>query len=255
MNGDLFDVTGKVCLVTGASSGLGAIIAEVLAEAGGRVVLVVRRFDRLRQVSETIGAGGREAQPIVCDVTNEANVREVVETISEKYVSLDVLVNNAGSTHTSRTVSLTAEDWRKVVEVNLTGSFLCAKHASTAMMRQRSGKIVNISSVYGLIADTSLELPYYAAKSGVLGLTRQLALEFAPYNLQVNSIAPGFFPSEMTKSVVEDIDLLSSTMSRIPMKRMGKSEDLKGVVRFLASRASDYITGQLIVVDGGWTLW
>ena len=132
---------------------------------------------------------------------------------------------------------------------------MCAKHASKRMIEQKKGKIINISSVYGVMADTSPELPYYASKAGVIGLTRQLALELAPYNIQVNAIAPGFFSSEMTKPIFEDADALSYTLSRIPMNRVGLPEELSGVARFLASRASDYVTGQLIVVDGGWSLW
>ena len=230
-------------------------MAEGLAEAGGRLVLAARRIDKLDEVVRSMRTKGYDVRAMRCDVTDEGEVKRTAEAITGVYGSLDVLVNNAGTTFASPTKDLDVEEWRRVVDVNLTGVFLCTKHAAKQMIKQGRGKIVNVSSVYGVMVDTSLELPYYASKSGVIGLTRQLALEFASYNLQVNAIAPGFFPSEMTKPVIEDVDSLSYTLSRIPMKRIGKPEELKGIVRFLASKASDYVTGQLIVVDGGWSLW
>lgn len=255
MTTDIFKVTDKVCWITGASSGLGIMLAEGLAEAGARVVLTARRVDRLHQVAESLKSKGYEAEPMKCDVTKETEVRSVVETVTEKFGSLDVLVNNAGTTTVSPTTDMQVSEWKRVLETNLTGVFLCSKYASSQMIAQKHGKIVNISSVYAAMADISFELPYYTTKAGIFGLTRQLALELAPHNVQVNSIAPGFFPSEMTRSVITDLDSLSYTLSRIPMKRIGTTEDLKGVIRFLASKASDYITGQVITVDGGWNLW
>jgi gluconate 5-dehydrogenase len=255
MNHDLFDVRDSVCLVTGASSGIGVAIAAGLAEGGAKVVLAARRLDRLQKFERSLSARGYSAKAIKCDVTDERDVSAAVAETVDSYKSLDVLVNNAGITHVSPTHQLSLEDWRRVLDVNLTGVFLCAKHASKRMIEQKKGKIINISSVYGVMADTSPELPYYASKAGVIGLSRQLALELAPYNIQVNAIAPGFFSSEMTKPIFEDADALSYTLSRIPMNRVGLPEELSGVARFLASRASDYVTGQLIVVDGGWSLW
>jgi gluconate 5-dehydrogenase len=255
MERDIFDVTGNVCLVTGASSGLGVIMAEGLAEAGARVVLGARRVDKLQDVSDSLRSKGYSAETVRCDVTNESEVRSMVESVVQRYGALDVLVNNAGTTIASPTDALSIDDWKRVLDTNLTGVFLCCKHAYRKMVAQKHGKIVNISSVYGLMADTSLELPYYASKAGIVGFTRQLALELAPHNVQVNSIAPGFFPSEMTEPVIADVDSLSYTLSRIPMRRIGTPQELKGVIRFLGSRASDYITGQTLVVDGGWSLW
>ncbi len=255
MNRDLFDLNGAACLVTGASSGIGSVIAEGLAEAGAKVVLAARRTDKLNRLARSLRKRGFETKSTKCDVTREREVEAAVKAAVASYGSLDVLVNNAGTTHMSPGHEVNLEAWKRVLDVNLTGTFLCAKHASRQMMNQRRGKIINISSVYGLVADTSPELPYYASKAGVIGLTRQLALELAPYNIQVNSIAPGFFSSEMTKAIIEDVDELSYTLSRIPVRRIGKPKELTGVVQFLASKASDYVTGQLIVVDGGWTLW
>lgn len=255
MKKDLFDLRGVTCLVTGASSGLGSVMAEGMAKAGAKVILAARRTDRLVRLVRLLRKRGLEADSITCDVTRETEVKRMVNTAFKSCGSLDVLINNAGTTHTSPCFEVSLAGWKRVLDVNLTGAFLCAKHASRQMIRQGRGKIVNISSVYGIIADGSPELPYYASKAGVIGLTRQLALELAPYNIQVNSIAPGFFPSEMTKTIIENPDELSNMLSRIPMKRIGKPADLVGVVQFLSSKASDYMTGQVVVVDGGWTLW
>ncbi len=255
MTRDIFDVTDNVCLITGASSGLGVIMAEGLAEAGARVVLAARRLDKLREVSDSLKSKGYRAEAVKCDVTDKMEVRSTIESVIRNYGSLDMLVNNAGTTAVSATADLQVDDWKGVLDANLTGVFLCCKYALKQMMTQKRGKIVNISSVYGLMADISLELPYYTSKAGIVGLTRQLALELASHNVQVNSIAPGFFPSEMTEPIIMNVDSLAYTLSRIPMKRIGMPQELKGVIRFLGSRASDYITGQVIVVDGGWSLW
>ncbi|HYW01755.1 MAG TPA: SDR family NAD(P)-dependent oxidoreductase [Candidatus Acidoferrum sp.] len=255
MTRDIFDVIDNVCLITGASSGLGVIMAEGLAEAGARVVLAARRLDKLREVSDALKSKGYRAEAVKCDVTNEMEVRSTIESVIRNYGSLDMLVNNAGTTAVSPTAELQVEDWKQVLDANLTGVFLCCKSVLRQMMAQKRGKVVNISSVYGLMADISPELPYYTSKAGIVGLTRQLALELASHNVQVNAIAPGFFPSEMTEPIIMNVDSLAYTLSRIPMKRIGTPQELKGVIRFLGSRASDYITGQVIVVDGGWSLW
>lgn len=170
--------------------------------------------------------------------------------------SINILVNNAGITIASPTPKMRTDDWEKVLKVNLTGTFLlCREVAKNMISSGKGGKIINISSVYGLVADNTPELPYFVSKAGIIGLTRQLALELAPHKINVNAVAPGFFPSEMTAPFISDLDSLSSTLSKIPLHRLGMPEDLKGVIVFLASRASDYITGQVIIVDGGWSIW
>ncbi len=252
---NLFGLEERVAVVTGASSGLGVIMAEGLAEAGAKVVLVARRAERLARVVEDFRGKGFDVHAVKCDVTVEEEVEQLMDEVVKKYERLDILINNAGTTTESPTWEMSLEKWEKVIKVNMTGTFLCCKHAIPYMKEKRYGKIVNISSVYGIIADVSPELPYYSSKAGVIGLTRQLALELAPYNINVNAIAPGFFPSEMTRPFIEDPDTLSATLAKIPMKRIGKPEELKGVVVFLSSKASDYVTGQLLVVDGGWSIW
>lgn len=253
---DLFRLDKKVALVTGGSSGLGVVAAEALAEAGSRVVLLARRKERLKAVVEHLRSNNHEADFICCDLTVEKELTKAVEKVRDEFGPVEILVNNAGITHASPSIETFAEDWRKVFDVNLTAAFLLSRMVAKQMVENKTGgKIINVSSVYGLMADVSPEAAYYASKAGLIGLTKQLALEWAPHRINVNAIAPGFFPSEMTAPIIENLDSLSYTLSRIPMHRIGLPADLKGVVVFLASRASDYVTGQVIVVDGGWTLW
>ncbi|MEN2975204.1 MAG: glucose 1-dehydrogenase [Candidatus Caldarchaeales archaeon] len=253
---DLFRLDGKVAVITGASSGLGVVAAEALAEAGARVVLLARREEKLRRVVEKLRRENYVADFLVCDITLEEEVKHAVRSTIDKMGSIDILVNNAGITYASPSTEMKIADWRRVLEVNLTGMFLFSREFAKAVIKTgRGGKIINISSVYGIIADATPEAPYFTSKAGVIGLTRQLALEWAPHKINVNAIAPGFFPSEMTAPFIKDLDALSYTLSRIPVHRIGLPKDLKGVIVFLASNASDYITGQVIVVDGGWSLW
>lgn len=253
---ELFKLNGKTAIVTGASSGLGVIMAEALCEAGARVMLVARRIEKLKFVANLLESKGFTVKFFQCDVSIEKEVVETVKEIINNMGRVDILVNNAGITIPSPTTEMRLDDWKKVIDVNLTGMFLFCREVAKNMIEVREGgKIINVSSIYGLIADDTPELPYFASKAGVLGLTRQLALELAPYKINVNAVAPGFFPSEMTSPFISDLDSLSFTLSKIPLRRIGLPDDLKGVIVFLASRASDYITGQVIVVDGGWSIW
>ena len=253
---ELFNLDGKTAVVTGSSSGLGVIMAEALCEAGARVVLVARRVERLKSVASFLESRGFAVKFFQCDVGRDRDVVETVKKIVDDMGKIDILVNNAGITIPSSTIEMKLEDWEKVLNVNLTGVFLFCREVAKNMIKiGEGGKIINVSSIYGLIADDTPELPYFVSKAGLLGLTRQLALELAPYRINVNAIAPGFFPSEMTSQFISDLDNLSLTLSKIPLRRIGMPNDLKGVIIFLASRASDYITGQVIVIDGGWSIW
>jgi 2-deoxy-D-gluconate 3-dehydrogenase len=168
------DLENSVCLITGASGGLGVVIAEALGEVGGNVILLARRAQKLKDVKNKLQSKGiRNIETHVCDVTKENQVSKVVESISNKHGRLDVLVNNAGTTVTSPTTNMRLEDWNRVIHTNLTGVFICSKHVAKEMIRAKRGKIINLASVYGLKADTSLELPYYASKSGVIGPEHQ----------------------------------------------------------------------------------
>ena len=253
---ELFKLDGKTAIVTGGSSGIGVVIAEALCEAGAKVVLVARRIDRLKIVTDLLRSKGHNVKFSQCDVGREKDVVETVRSVIDELGEINILVNNAGTTIPTPTVEMKVEDWEKVLNVNLTGVFLFCREVAKSMIKSgRGGKIINVSSVYGLIADQTPELPYFTSKTGIIGLTRQLALELAPYKINVNAVAPGFFPSEMTSPFISDLDSLSSTLSKIPLRRIGMPDDLKGVILFLASKASDYITGQVIVVDGGWSIW
>ena len=168
---------------------------------------------------------------------------------------LDILVNNAGVAAMSPATDISVEDWNRVVSINLTGTFLCARTAAKQMMKRGGGKIVNIASIYGAVGDVFPASPYYATKGAVINLTRDLAVEWAPFKVNVNAIAPGFFPSEMTEGIFADPHYLEYINKQTPLGRTGNAEDLKGAVVYLASSASDYVTGQTIFVDGGWTAW
>jgi len=177
----------------------------------------------------------------------------MVKTAIEKFGSLDILVNNAGIASLSPSIDMSLEEWKKVIDVNLTGVFLCARTVAREMIKRKKGKIVNIASIYGAVGDIFHAAPYYASKGAVINLTRAFAIEWAPYKINVNAIAPGFFPSEMTAPIFQDEEASKHILSRTPLGRTGKPSDLKAALIYLASPASDYLTGQTIFVDGGWT--
>jgi NAD(P)-dependent dehydrogenase (short-subunit alcohol dehydrogenase family) len=244
----LFDLGGKVAIVTGGGSGIGRQMAEGLAEAGAELVLCARRIERCE---EAAAAMPTRAIALRCDVSDKASVDEVVQRTVDEFGRVDILVNNAGTAWGSPPEDIPLEGWQKVVDVNLTGVFLCAQAAGRVMIERGGGKIVNIASVAGLHgapAELMNALPYHATKGGVISLTRDLAWKWARHNINVNAIAPGWFPSEMSNFVLERNPDLAS---RIPLGRYGGTDDLKGAVVFLASRASDYVTGHTLVVDGG----
>jgi len=251
----LFGLDGRVAVVTGSAGGLGRFMAEGLADAGAKVALLDIRKEQLAKAEEEMTKKGFKAKAVECDITDEGQVKRAFERVAAKLGSPDILVNNAGITKASPATEFKLEDWKKIFDVNLNGMFLCSREAARRMMKRRRGKIINISSVYGLMADVSPELAYYTSKAGVVGMTRGLALEFARYNINVNAIAPGFFPTEMTRPFIEDLDALSYTLARIPTRRLQRPYEIKGAVVFLASRASDGITGQVVPVDSGWSIW
>lgn len=249
-----FDGTGRTGIVTGGSSGLGITFAEALAEIGVNLVICARREKQLEMVADGLNKRfDAEVVPFVCDVTDQKRVREMVEETVDRFGSLEILVNNAGTSAINPSVDMPLEDWKKVVEVNLTGVFICSRESAKAMMENNYGKIINIASIYGEVGDIFNAAPYYASKGGVVNLTRSFAVEWAKHNIKVNAIAPGFFPSEMTEDLFKDKDTLEYIKSRTPLNRVGNPQDLKAAVIFLAAPGSDYITGQTLFVDGGWT--
>ena len=249
-----FDIREQTAIVTGASSGLGVTFAETLAERGVNMVIAARRYEKLIKVAEDISSKyGVKVVPVQVDVSQEEQVINMMKTTIEKFGSIEILVNNAGAASLSPSVDMSLEEWKKVIDVNLTGVFLCARTAAREMIKKKYGKIVNIASIYGAVGDIFPTAPYYASKGAVINLTRALAIEWAVYKINVNAIAPGFFPSEMTESVFRDEKALKYILSRTPLARTGESLDLKAALTYLASPASNYVTGQTIFVDGGWT--
>jgi NAD(P)-dependent dehydrogenase (short-subunit alcohol dehydrogenase family) len=252
---DSFGLRGKSGIVTGCSSGLGITFAEALAEVGADLVVCARRESKLRDVSEQIAKKtGRAIYPIVCDVGKEEEVKRVVEEAERRFGKVDVLVNNAGVGLIKATTQLTAADWSGVLDINLDGTLYCARDVARLMIRTRTmGSIINIASIDGLRADSIPAAPYFASKGAVVNLTRALALEWAPHGIRVNAIAPGYFPSELAEKEGFSTEDEKYVTQRIPLGRWGSPDELKGTLLLLASNAGSYITGQTLVVDGGWT--
>ncbi len=249
-----FSASGQTAIVTGASSGLGILYAETLAELGVNLVIAARRYDRLVQLADELTKKyGVKVVPVETDVTKEDQIQRMVKTAVDSFGSLEIIVNNAGVASVVPSVDMPLEEWKKVVDTNLTGVFLCARTAAREMVKKKYGKIVNIASIYGATGDVFPVAPYYATKAAVMNLTRALAVEWAPYGISVNALAPGFFPSEMTESIFKDEAALKHIISRTPMGRLGKPEDLKPALVYLVCSSSNYVTGQTIFVDGGWT--
>jgi gluconate 5-dehydrogenase len=253
----LFDLSGRVALVTGAGSGLGAVFAEALAEAGASVVCVGRRFERVQQTAQRLGAIGCQSLAVSADVTDEAAVTSMIGQTVERFGKLDILVNNAGTAVVGPPETISLPDWQRVVDVNLTGVFLCAREAAKAMIAAGTGgRIVNIASILGAVASEPVPAAAYdATKGAVVNLTRDLAVHWASKGILVNAIGPAYFPSEMTEGFLALPEMRREIERRTPLGRIGRPEELKGAVVFFASDASSYVTGQTLYVDGGWTAW
>lgn len=248
------ELKNKVAIVTGARRGMGKSHALVLAKAGAKVVVSDISLEECQKVVDEIKKNGGEAMAVKCDVTKKEEVEEMVKKAVEKWGKVDVLVNNAGICQFKPFSELTEEEWDRTLNINLKGYFLCAQAATKEMVKQKSGAIVNIASVdMGQVGVGMPNLVHYgASKGGVVAMTESLAVELAPYNIRVNAIAPGVIETPMSEAAKEDPKLLEQTLSRVPMKRMGKPEEVSNLVLFLASDVSSYITGSTVVIDGGW---
>jgi NAD(P)-dependent dehydrogenase (short-subunit alcohol dehydrogenase family) len=250
---ELFDLTGKVAIVTGGGSGLGRQMAEALAESGADVVVCARKPERCDQAAAELAELGVRALGLRCDVRDQAEIEAVVARTVDELGRVDILVNNAGTAWAAPPEDVPLDGWQKVVDVNLTGSFLFAQAVGRVLIeRGEGGKIVNVASVAafrGASQEAMNALPYNASKGGVVGLTIDLAVKWARHRINVNAIAPGWFPSEMTAVTLDAAG--ERLLSRVPLGRYGGPDDLKGAVTFLASAASDYVTGTTLVVDGG----
>tara|TARA_Y100001968_G_scaffold210745_1_gene193954 strand:+ start:406 stop:1158 length:753 start_codon:yes stop_codon:yes gene_type:complete len=238
---------GQTALVTGASRGIGKAIAICLAKEGAEVIInYSSSLENANKVVSEIKSSGGKAYPLQADISNEHSVNELIKTVLDKNKKIDVLVNNAGITKDGLLMRMKTDDWQKVLDLNLSGVFYCTRAISRQMLKQKKGRIINITSVVGLMGNPG-QANYSAAKAGVVGLTQSSAKEFASRGITVNAVAPGFISTDMTKDLNSDVIL-----SAIPLGRFGNPEDVAGVVRFLAADpAAAYITGQTIQVDGG----
>ena len=249
----LFDLSGRVAIVTGGSAGLGRQMAQGLAEMGANLVLCARKKDRCEQAAEELRELGVQALGLECDVRNAEQVGAVVEETLSRFQKIDILINNAGASWGAPVEEMKLEHWNKVIETNLTATFLFSQAAGRFLVRQRRGKIINIASVAGLRgAPPELQaIGYHASKGGVIAFTKDLACKWGAHNIQVNAIAPGWFPTHMSAVVIARNE--EALLARIPLRRFGGDDDLKGAAVFLASEASNYVTGHVLVVDGGQT--
>ncbi len=246
----IFDLTGKVALVTGASSGLGVRFAEVLAENGAAVALVARRTDRLAALKSRIEASGKRAVAIEADVCDRAAMRRAFEAAEQAFGTVTILVNNAGVVQSGRAIELAEEDWRRVLATNLDAVFFWAQEAARRMLAAgKGGAIVNVASVLGITPDNGV-VSYAAAKAGVIQVTKAMAIELAFKGIRVNAIAPGWIVTEMNRDYLAS-ERGAAMKKKIPMGRFGETRDLDGPLLLLASDAGSFITGATIVADGG----
>lgn len=249
---ELFDLTNKTAIVTGGGRGLGEQIARAFAEAGANVVLCSRKVEACQAVCDELQKEGTRTLALACDVTKEEDVDAVVNQTVETFGRIDILVNNSGATWGAPAVDMPMEAWKKVLDVNVTGTFLMSKAVGKVMISQNAGKIINIASVAGFggtdprLMDT---IGYNTSKGAVMTFTRDLAVKWGQYQINVNAIAPGFFPTKISKVVIEQGK--DQILERTPLHRFGSEDDLKGTAVFLASQASDFVTGDTVVVDGG----
>jgi NAD(P)-dependent dehydrogenase (short-subunit alcohol dehydrogenase family) len=249
---ELFDLSGRVAIITGGSIGLGRQMAEALAEMGANLTLCARKKERCEQAAHDMEKFGGRALALACDVKDPASVQQLVDTTMEHFGRLDILINNAGISWGAPAEQMTLAEWNKVMEINLTGTFLCAQAAGKIMLKQERGKIINMASVAGIRGappETVQAIAYHASKGGVISFTHDLAVKWARHNIQVNAIAPGWFPTHMSDWVIANKkDYL---LGHIPARRFGSDFDLKGAAVYLASDASAYVNGHVLVVDGG----
>ncbi|MBC1521684.1 SDR family NAD(P)-dependent oxidoreductase [Listeria aquatica] len=254
---NMFDLTGKVAVVTGASSGLGRDAALCYADYGADVALLARRKEKLDEVAREITAKGRKAIPIVCDVTDEHSVEKAVAEVVEHFLKIDILLNNAGVAIMGTVDQLSEADWDTSMEVNVKGMYLMSKFVLPHMRKQRYGKIVNLASINAVVADKGYELArhaYNTSKAAVRGLTMGMAATYMEENITVNSIGPGLFESEMTiDSLFKHEDFIKLYNQLTPASRHGRKGELNGTIIYLSSDASTYVTSQHIIVDGGFT--
>ena len=254
---DMYDLTGKTAVVTGGSQGLGESFARGLAKAGCNLVLTARTLSKLEKVAGEMIHYGVEALPIEMDVNKREDIESMVKTATRKFGKIDILVNNAGISAVSEAEDMTDEQFQSVIQTNIGGVFLCSQIIGREMLKQGHGKIINIASMYSFVGASYVpQVSYTTSKAGVLGMTREMAVEWAPKGVQVMALAPGFFRSDQTIWAFEqNKELGEKLLARVPMGRMGRLEELEGTIVFLASAASGYMAGQTLTLDGGFLSW
>ncbi len=255
MGSTLFDLTGKVALVTGASSGLGVQFAKALAGQGANIAIIARRVEKLEAVKAEIEQEfGVEVLALPCDVLDVAGIKQTVAAIKERFGRIDILINNAGTARVAPAEEQSDDDWKAVIDTNLNAVYYVAREVGKVMKEQQYGKVVNIGSLHSAVSITGFGISAYcASKGGVLMLTKDLAAEWAQYGITVNAIGPAYFPSEMTNSSLGDENFLALIKASNPMGRPGRTGELDGAIVYFASDASSYTTGQILWIDGGWT--
>lgn len=249
---ELFDLEGKTAIITGGGRGLGEQIAEAFAEQGANVILCSRKVENCEKVAERLKKFKIKVAAQKCDVTNKAEVTNLVEQTVKEFGKIDILVNNSGATWGAPVEDMPLEAWQKVIDVNVTGTFLMSQAVGKQMIKQQSGKIINISSIAGFGGTDPKymnTIGYNTSKGAIITFTKDLAVKWGEHNIQVNAIAPGFFPTKMSKVIIQHGK--DYFLAKTPLRRFGSEKDLKGVAIFLASNASNYITGDVISVDGG----
>ncbi len=251
----LFDLTGKVSIVTGAATGLGKSMAEALASFGSKVVIVDMNLQQAKDTADQIGSEYQvETLAIRADVTQEDQVRAIVSDTLSAFGKVNVLVNNAGICQKIKMEEQTLADWQRTMDVNVNGVYLCSKYVGLQMMKQGGGSIVNIASMSGYIANTEAQCAYNASKAAVIMMTKCLASEWVSHNIRVNAIAPGYMKTAMTKPIFAEGGELAHVLDYVPMKRLGEPHELGGVVALLASDASSFTTGSTYLADGGYVI-
>ena len=250
MTNSLFDLTGRVALVTGAYRGLGFSIARGLAQAGATVVLNGRKPDELARAAGSLTAAGHKADIAAFDITDRAAIQAAVDAAVAKHGTIDILVNNAGIQRRGPLVDFPQKEWDEIIATNLTAPFVVSQAVLPGMIAKKRGKIIHIASLMSELARPTV-VPYTAAKGGVRQLTRGMAVELAPMGIQVNAIAPGYFATEMNRALIDNAEFNAWVCKRTPAGRWGQPDELAGLAVFLASGASDYMTGQMLVMDGG----
>jgi gluconate 5-dehydrogenase len=255
---DLLSLKGKIAVVTGGGRGIGKFIAKGLAEAGADIVLGSRKFDNCVAAAKEIESLGVRSLPVQCDLEQPEDIARLIEAAMSSFGRIDILVNNAGLTWGAPTLQYPLDKWEKVMHVNLRAVFLLCKEVANIMVRQERGKIINITSVLsfrGATEEMNAALAYNASKGAINALTLDLAVKLAEHHINVNGIAPGYFDTDLINYAKQDKNFTKKFLSRIPMARLGGEDDIKGSAVFLASDASDYITGHILCVDGGYLSW